>query len=79
MINARERIDELEKLNMINGLPFAKPFAQWSKQHQIEYNVLHEQVFRDGVKFDPVKDTDGVKYSELEIEEGRVSIQNRIT
>jgi hypothetical protein len=71
----RKRISEIEQMNVEVGLHFASPFVNWSKQHQVEYNVLHEVVFRDGDKFPPVEDSHGVKYSEDEIEAERVRYQ----
>lgn len=62
-----ERYEELEGLHMAAGLPFTK----WSKEDQIEYNVLHEILFKGGRKFEKVIPAHGVQYSEAEIQAER--------
>ena len=72
-----QRMTALEQLNRVRGLQFTGPFSEWPKDHQVEYNVLHEIVFREGVKFPPVKGADGLKYSEAEIEKARSEFYKR--
>lgn len=76
---AKDRQKEIQDLNpLAKGLPFAAPFTEWSKEHQLEYNALHEIAYRDGSKFSPVTEADhqdGVKYSEAEMDEARERVK----
>lgn len=67
----KARHEQLETLNSMGGMPFAKPFPEWSKDHQLEYNALHEILYRASAKFEPVTEKDGVKYTEEEMETQR--------
>ena len=67
----KNRYNHLIGLNKPNGMPFARPFPEWSKGQQIEFKVLHEILYLDGRTFSRVKLSDGLKYTEAEIEKAR--------